>query len=191
MRIVLFGPPGAGKGTQGVRLAEKLNISHLATGDMLRAEVAAGSELGRAAKQFMDRGDLVPDDVIIGMIRSHLTDGDGMVLDGFPRTLAQAEALDAAMEEAGTPLDRSVYFNVGQDELVRRLVIRANQQGRSDDTPQTISRRMDVYREQTTPVLDYYRSSGRIVEIDGTGSQSEVFERLVSATTDKTPRVTD
>lgn len=184
MRIVLFGPPGAGKGTQGARLAKKLNIPHLATGDMLRAEVAAASELGLSAKAYMDRGDLVPDDVIIGMIKSHLTDGAGMVLDGFPRTLTQAEALDAALEGAGQPLDRSVYFKVDQEELVKRLINRATEQGRSDDTPETVLRRMDVYREQTAPVLDYYRSSGRTVEIDGSGTPDDVFERLVTAVAD-------
>ena len=181
MRIVIFGPPGAGKGTQGVRLAEKLNITHLATGDMLRAEVKVGSDLGNTARQFMDRGDLVPDDVIIGMIKSRLTGGDGMVLDGFPRTLAQAEALDSALSAAGQPLDKSVYFKVDQEELVKRLINRASEQGRSDDTPEAISHRMDVYREQTAPVLDYYRSSGRIVEIDGSGTPDQVFERLVAA----------
>lgn len=181
MRIVIFGPPGAGKGTQGVRLAEKLNITHLATGDMLRAEVAAGSELGVLAKQYMDRGDLVPDDVIIGMIRSHLTDGEGMVLDGFPRTIAQAKALDEALEEADLPLDSSVYFKVDRDELVGRLINRAAEQGRSDDTPETISRRMDVYEELTAPVLEYYGASGRVTEIDGTGTPDEVFQRLLVA----------
>ncbi|MDA0231953.1 MAG: adenylate kinase [Chloroflexi bacterium] len=183
MRIVLFGPPGAGKGTQGLRLAGKLRIVHLATGDMLRAEVAAASDLGRKARDYMDRGDLVPDDVIIGMIKSRLKDVDGMVLDGFPRTLAQAEALDAVLDDAGLPLDRAVLFRVAQEELVKRLVSRAVEQGRSDDTPETVSRRMDVYREQTAPVIDYYRSSGRVVEIDGTGSPDEVFDRLESAVT--------
>lgn len=181
MRIVLFGPPGAGKGTQGVRLAEKLNITHLATGDMLRAEVGAGSELGKLAKQYMDRGDLVPDEVIINMIKSRLGGGDGMLLDGFPRTLGQAEALDASLQEANKPLDKCVYFKVDQDELVKRLINRASEQGRSDDTPETISRRMDVYQQQTAPVLDYYRSSGRIVEIDGLGTPDEVFNRLILA----------
>ena len=181
MRIVLLGPPGAGKGTQGVRLAKELGVSHLATGDMLRAEVAAGSELGKLAKQYMDRGDLVPDDVIIGMIKSRLAGQSGMVLDGFPRTLPQAEALDKAMEESGTPLDRAVYFGVDRDELVRRLVKRGAEQGRSDDTPETISRRMDVYEKQTAPVLDYYRGSGRVNEIDGMGTHEEVFKRLVKA----------
>lgn len=184
MRIVLFGPPGAGKGTQGARLAEKLKISHLATGDMLRTEVANGTDLGREARQYMDRGDLVPDDVIIGMIRSRLTDSAGMVLDGFPRTLGQAKALDEAMDEAGTPLDRSIYFKVDEDELVKRLISRGSQQGRTDDTPETISWRMNVYREQTEPVLDYYRSTGRIVEIDGNGSPDMVFDRLVKAVQD-------
>ncbi len=181
MRIVIFGPPGAGKGTQGVRLAEKLNITHLATGDMLRAEVAAGSKLGNLAKQYMDRGDLVPDDVIIGMIRSQLTESDGMVLDGFPRTIAQAKTLDDALEESNTPLDRSIYFNVDRDELVRRLINRATEQGRSDDTPETINRRMDVYDEQTAPVLDYYKTLGKVLEIDGTGTPDEVFDRLLDA----------
>ncbi len=181
MRIVIFGPPGAGKGTQGVRLANALNISHLATGDMLRTEVAAGSELGKQAGQFMDRGDLVPDDVIIGMIQSHLTEGEGMVLDGFPRTLAQASALDEALAGAGLPLDRSVYFKVDRKELVKRLLNRAAEQGRSDDTPETINRRMDVYEEQTAPVLEYYGAAGKIIEIDGTGHPDDVFQRLLFA----------
>ena len=181
MRIVLFGPPGAGKGTQGVRLAKHLQITHLATGDMLRAEVGAGSELGKLARQYMDSGDLVPDEVIINMIKSRLGGGDGMLLDGFPRTLAQAQALDASLEEAGQPLDKCVYFKVDRDELVARLINRASEQGRSDDTPETISRRMDVYQQQTAPVLDYYRSSGRVVEIDGLGTPDEVFSRLLTA----------
>lgn len=181
MRIVLLGPPGAGKGTQGVRLAKELGITHLATGDVLRAEVAAGSELGKLAKQYMDRGDLVPDDVIIGMIKSRLGGQSGMVLDGFPRTLPQAEALDRALEESGMPLDRAVYFDVDRDELVKRLVNRGTEQGRSDDTPETITRRMDVYEKQTAPVLDYYRGSGRVSEIDGMGTPDDVFKRLLNA----------
>jgi adenylate kinase len=181
MRIVLFGPPGAGKGTQGVRLAKHLQITHLATGDMLRAEVSAGSELGKRARQYMDRGDLVPDEVIINMIKSRLGGGSGMLLDGFPRTLGQAQDLDAALEEARQPLDMCVYFKVDRDELVARLINRASEQGRSDDTPETISRRMYVYQQQTAPVLDYYGSSGRVVEIDGLGTPDEVFSRLLTA----------
>jgi len=119
--------------------------------------------------------------VIINMIKSRLGGGDGMLLDGFPRTLGQAEALDASLQEANKPLDKCVYFKVDQDELVKRLINRASEQGRSDDTPETISRRMDVYQQQTAPVLDYYRSSGRIVEIDGLGTPDEVFNRLILA----------
>ena len=181
MRIVIFGPPGAGKGTQGVRLEEKLGVTHLATGDMLRAEVAAGSDLGKQARQFMDKGELVPDDLIINMIKSRLQAGGGMILDGFPRTITQAEALDQALSEAGQPLDRSVFFRVDRDELVKRLLNRAQEEGRSDDTPETIMRRMDVYEQQTAPVLDYYKSAGLVVEIDGTGSQGDVFDCLLEA----------
>lgn len=148
---------------------------------MLRAEVKAGSELGRLAGDYMDRGDLVPDDVIIGMIQSRLTSDSGMVLDGFPRTLTQARALDEALTAADTPLDRTIYFSVSREELVQRLLNRASEQGRSDDTIETINRRMDVYEEQTAPVLDYYRSAGSVIEIDGTGTPSEVFGRLIEA----------
>lgn len=184
MRIVLLGPPGAGKGTQGVRLAAALEITHLATGDLLRAEVAAGSELGKLAKQFMDRGDLVPDDVIIGMIKLRLSGESGMVLDGFPRTVGQAEALDAALKESGQPLDRVIYFDVNRDELVSRLINRATEQGRSDDTPETIERRMDVYEELTAPVLEYYRKAGDVRDVDGMGTPDEVFSRLEQAARD-------
>ena len=181
MRIVLLGPPGAGKGTQGVRLARQLGVTYLPTGDMLRAEVTAGTELGALAKRFMDRGDLVPDDLIIGMIKSHLSEGAGMVLDGFPRTLKQAEALDEALNEYGQPLDMAIYFSVDGEELTSRLQNRAVEQGRSDDTPETVRRRMDVYAAQTAPVLDFYGASGRATEIDGMGTPDQVYSRLVEA----------
>ena len=134
-----------------------------------------------AAQQYMDRGDLVPDDVIIGMIKSRLQDGAGMVLDGFPRTVVQAQALDEALDEAGMPLDRVFYFDVPGQELVKRLTNRASEQGRADDRPEAIERRMQVYEEQTAPVLAYYRESGRVTDIRGTGSPDEVFDRLVAA----------
>ena len=181
MRVVLLGRPGAGKGTQGVRLASEFGAQHLATGDMLRAEVAAGTELGRLAKTFMDRGELVTDEVIIGMINSRLVNATGMVLDGFPRTLRQAAALDQALENAGAPLDRVIYFDVDRAELVKRLLNRAVEEGRSDDTPETIERRMDVYDEQTAPVLNYYRTAGKALDIDGMGTPDEVYARLVVA----------
>jgi adenylate kinase len=207
MNIVLLGPPGAGKGTQATRLAGKLNLTHLATGDMLRSEVANGTELGRLAKTYMDRGDLVPDDVIVGMISARLGSG-GLLLDGFPRTVVQAEALDAALEEAGHRLDRAIYLAVDRDELIERLSGRAvcskcqqpynlksappskdrvcDKCGgdvvvRDDDKPEAIRNRMAVYQKQTTPVLDYYRSSGRLTEENGMGSPDQVQDRLLAA----------
>ncbi|MEX0762342.1 MAG: adenylate kinase [Dehalococcoidia bacterium] len=211
MRIVLLGPPGAGKGTQAIRLAAALNVAHLATGDMLRGEVAAGSDLGKLARGYMDRGDLVPDDVIIGMIKQRLAGAQGMILDGFPRTVPQAEALDRSLEDAGLPLDRVIFFNVDPDELVRRLSSRATcskcqrpynlidappgTQGvcdhcggevvtREDDRPEAVRHRMEVYQRQTSPVLDYYRDNGRVAEIDGQGTPDEVYERLLAAARD-------
>lgn len=208
MRIVLLGPPGAGKGTQARRLSESTGMKHLSTGDMLRSEVSSGTELGRLAKGFMDRGDLVPDSHIIAMIQQHIDDPAGVLLDGFPRTVVQAEALDEALEKSGTPVDRVVHMSVEIDELVRRLSGRAlcgdcqtpynldsdppSKTGicdkcggsvaiRSDDKPEAIVNRMKVYQELTAPVLDYYRSHGNVVEVVATGSPDEVFEKLSRA----------
>jgi len=208
MRIVLLGPPGAGKGTQAARLALALKLVHVSTGDILRAEIAGGTELGKLAKSYMDRGDLVPDDVIIGMIRGRLKGGAGMVLDGFPRTVAQAQALDAAFAEAGLTLDRAVYFKVENEELVRRLSGRATCSGcqkpynlstappkkagvcdscggklvqRPDDQPDPVRRRLNVYSEQTAPVLDYYRKAGKVREINAAGGLDDVSARLSAA----------
>ena len=208
MRIVLLGPPGAGKGTQARRLAESTGMRHLSTGDMLRSEVASGTELGLLAKSFMDRGDYVPDSHIIAMIQNHIGDPAGVLLDGFPRTVVQAEALDKAMLEAGTPIDRVVHMSVDTDELVRRLSSRAvcmdcqtpyNLESdppsvtgvcdkcggkvvvRDDDKPEAVANRMNVYQQLTAPVLEYYRSRGDVAEIVATGTPDEVFERLSRA----------
>ncbi len=211
MRIVLLGPPGAGKGTQASSLASEFGAVHLATGDMLRLEIQAGTELGMQAKSFMDRGDLVPDDVIIGMIKGRLRDASGMILDGFPRTVTQAEALDAELARLGAPLDAAINLKVDRDELVRRLSSRAicvkcskpftlDQPGagktvrcddradcdgeylvREDDRPEAVVRRLKVYEEQTLPVVGYYQGVGLLVEVDGEGSTSEVNARLVEA----------
>lgn len=205
MRLVLMGPPGAGKGTQGERLAEAYGVPRYATGDMLRAARREGTEMGREAARYMDAGELVPDEVILGIVREALgrpEASDGFVLDGFPRTLPQARGLDAILEERGEALDRVVYLDVPEEELVRRLssrrvcdecgaVTREGEAGgpcsacggelvqREDDRPGTVRRRLQVYWEQTEPVLHRYRTSDVPVdEVDGTGSVEEVTDRL-------------
>ena len=205
MRIVLLGPPGAGKGTQARRLAESTGMKHLSTGDILRAEVAAKSELGLLAKGFMDKGDLVPDSNIIAMIQQYIDEPAGVLLDGFPRTVVQAESLDASLEAAGLPIDKVVHLSVDTDELVSRLSSRAickdcqtpynlvtdapskegvcNKCGgnvivRDDDKPEAVLNRMKVYEELTAPVLTYYQSRGDVAEIIATGTPDSVFEKL-------------
>lgn len=201
-----MGPPGAGKGTQGARLAEREGIPRYATGDMLRAARRQGTELGREARRYMDAGELVPDQVILGIVREALEKPearDGFVLDGFPRTVEQAEGLERILDELGTSLDSVVYLEVPEEELVRRLTARrvcgacghvtrvdvagdvcpacgGELEQREDDRPATVRRRLEVYREQTEPVLQWYRSSEvPVLEIGGTGTVREVQERLL------------
>jgi len=208
MRIVLMGPPGAGKGTQARRLAESTGIKHLSTGDMLRSEVAAGSELGLLAKGFMDRGDYVPDSNIIAMIQQYVRDPAGVLLDGFPRTLVQAESLDESLGAAGLPIDKIVHMSVDTTELVKRLSSRAvckscqtpynlvsdapDKQGvcdkcgsdvivRDDDKPEAVMNRMKVYENLTSAVLKYYKSHRNVIEIIATGTPDSVFEELTQA----------
>lgn len=210
MLIVFLGAPGAGKGTQAKSLATKKDLTHLATGDMLRAEVAAGTELGLMARAFMDRGDLVPDDVMIGMIRGRIEDPEsgGILLDGFPRTVTQAVALDEALETAGASVDRAIYFDVSREELVRRLAGRgtcpecqrayhdtfhppqnadecddcgAKLVRREDDRPEAVRYRLEVYGTQTTPVLDHYRAAGKLVEVNGEQPIDAVQKDLIAA----------
>jgi len=179
MRIVFVGPPGAGKGTQAERLAQKYAIAHLSTGDMLRAARDAGTEVGREADKYMSAGQLVPDDVIIRIIRERLAEPGcqaGYLLDGFPRTIAQAEALDEMLAERGTPLDVVLELDVPEDELFSRLAGR----GRADDNPEVIRQRLAAYREQTQPLLDYYRSKGLLRTIGGLGTIEEIFERATA-----------
>jgi adenylate kinase len=178
--VLLMGPPGAGKGTQATRLAVARNLTKLSTGDMLRAHVGAGTELGRRAKSIMDAGDLVPDEVIIGMVRSELTAAQAVrfLLDGFPRTSAQAAALDALLAELGASVTAAVAIEVPDDELVRRMLQRAAEEGRSDDNEATIRNRMNVYHAQTRPLFDYYQGQGKLHAVDGVGAIDAVTARI-------------
>ena len=177
MRIVLLGAPGSGKGTQAERIVEKYQIAHISTGDLLRAEVAAGTELGVQAKKIMDSGELVSDDIILGMIAGRLAQGDvknGFMFDGFPRTLTQAEALDTTLAKLDQPLDVVLFFDVHYDEIMQRLLARQ----RSDDTEETIRNRLQVYEEQTAPLIDYYKAKGNLRSVQGTGAIDEISERI-------------
>ena len=183
-RLLLLGPPGAGKGTQAKILVERLGVPQISTGDMLRAAVAAQSEVGRLAKGYMDRGELVPDEVVIGVARERLSQPDaqkGFILDGFPRTRAQAEALDGLLGELDTPLERCVSLVVDEDEVVERLLKRAEIEGRADDNEETIRNRMRVYREQTEPLVAYYGERSLVRDVAGEGSIEDIAGRVEEA----------
>lgn len=178
--LLLMGPPGAGKGTQATRLAELRDLHKLSTGDMLRAHVKRGSELGRRAESIMDAGELVPDDLIVAMVRSELEEMDQVrvLFDGFPRTTGQAEALDELLADFGAGMDAVIVLEVPEDELVRRLVARAEDEDRSDDSEDTVRKRMEVYRASTRPLLDFYDRRGVLQRVDGVGEVAEVTERI-------------
>jgi adenylate kinase len=183
-RLLLLGPPGAGKGTQAKRLVEELGVPQISTGDMLRAAVASGSAVGREAKAFMDAGKLVPDAVVIGVAEQRLREPDaagGFVLDGFPRTVAQARALDELLGRLGVRLERCVSIRVDEAELVKRLLLRAEIEGRSDDNEQAIRTRMEEYRRKTQPLVDHYRAAGVLAEVDGVGDVEQIAKRIQEA----------
>jgi adenylate kinase len=185
MRIVLVGPPAAGKGTQAGRLVDRFGGVHIATGEILRSNADRGTELGRTASRYMDRGELVPDDVIIDMVLERLGEGDcagGFVLDGFPRTVPQAEALGKRLGELGRPLDVVVSLEVGEDELRRRLAARAEEQDRAEDEDEgAIRRRLELFDRETEPLLDFYDGQGLLVSVQAEGDVDEVSARVAAA----------
>jgi len=184
MRLVLLGAPGSGKGTQATRLREHLQVPHISTGDLLRGAVAAGTPLGLKAKAVMEAGNLVSDDIVLGMLEERLGKDDaraGFVLDGYPRNLAQARALDQLLARLQQPVDIAVQLDVDTALLVERIAGRAAQEGRADDTPESVRNRLNVYTEQTAPVVEFYRNTGKLACVHGVGSMDEVFTRIVEA----------
>lgn len=180
MDLILFGPPGAGKGTQAKVLQDERGLVQLSTGDMLRAAVAAGTELGRKSKAIMDRGDLVPDDLVVGIIAERLEKPDcakGVIFDGFPRTVAQAKALDAMLSSRGRKIDAVIELKVDDEAMVGRMESRVRENpgaARADDTPETLRKRLGVYRQNTEPLLDFYRGQGKLVTVDGMAPIADV-----------------
>ncbi|MFC7301292.1 adenylate kinase [Cognatiluteimonas weifangensis] len=184
MRLVLLGAPGSGKGTQAARLKQHLQVPHISTGDLLRAEVAAGSKLGLAAKEVMARGELVSDAILLGMLEDRFSRPDtdnGFILDGYPRNLAQASALGELLARLGRPMDFAVQLDVPTELLVERLAGRAQAEGRADDNPESVRTRLGVYDRQTAPVIEFYRQQGQLTVVDGVGTLDAVFTRILEA----------
>ncbi len=181
MILVFLGPPGAGKGTQAARVAERLGLKKISTGDILRDHVRRGTELGKKVAPIMERGDLVPDDLILAIIKEELKELPvvRVLFDGFPRTLAQAQALDALLAEMGLQVDAAVLLDVPEDELVARLLKRAQEEGRADDNEATIRRRLEVYKADTEPVVDYYARRGVLFRLQGVGPVEDITECIL------------
>lgn len=179
MRLIIFGPPGAGKGTQANLISEEFNIPHLSTGEIFRSAIENETPLGKEVKSILDAGDLVPDEKVVALVEEELKDDkydDGYILDGFPRTIPQAEAFDNLLEKKGKSLDAFLQLEVPEEELINRILSRG--EGRSDDTPEKIKNRLGVYKEETQPVVNHYKEQGVVKEIDGVGSIEEIFNRI-------------
>lgn len=184
MRIVLLGAPGSGKGTQATLLKNRLNVPHISTGEILRAAVAAGTPLGVQAKAVMEAGALVSDDIVLGMLEERFGLDDvqrGFILDGYPRNLAQAHALDQLLQRLQLPVEKALQLDVAEDTLLGRLAGRAKAEGRADDNPQSVAHRLHVYQQQTAPVIDFYQGKGTLVRVPGEGSVDEILERIIAA----------
>lgn len=183
LNIVIFGAPGSGKGTQSARIVEKYGVSHISTGDVLRAEIKKGSELGKVAKGYIDQGQLLPDALIIDILASvldSLKDSRGVIFDGFPRTIPQAEALKKMLSERGQDVSVMLDLDVPEDELIDRLIKRGQESGRADDNLETIKKRLTVYGEQTSPLKDFYKAEGKYQHINGVGSMDAIFDEIAS-----------
>lgn len=183
LNIVIFGAPGSGKGTQSARIVEKYGVSHISTGDVLRAEIKEGSELGKVAKGYIDQGQLLPDALIIDILASvldSLKDSRGVIFDGFPRTIPQAEALKKMLSERGQDVSVMLDLDVPEDELIDRLIKRGQESGRADDNLETIKKRLTVYSEQTSPLKDFYKAEGKYQHINGVGSMDAIFDEIAS-----------
>lgn len=182
LNIILFGAPGCGKGTQSEKIVEKYGLAHISTGNLLREEMKQQTPLGLEAKSFMDKGQLVPDEVVIGMVDSYFDrhkEARGFLFDGFPRTVAQAEALDKLLELKKTSIHRVIMLEVEEEELIRRLIERGKTSGRSDDSDESVQRnRQKVYKDETLPVLAYYTKAKKVSHVDGMGEIDEIFERI-------------
>lgn len=185
LNIILFGAPGCGKGTQAELLKEKYGVEHISTGAVIRSEIERGTELGLSMQEYIAKGELAPDAIVLGMVRNYITshrDAKGNIFDGFPRTTAQAEAFDELLEGEGLSVGVMIYMDVPEEELVKRILLRGKDSGRADDASEDVIRnRIKIYREQTAVVADYYSKQGKYVAVDGVGTLDEVFGRICEA----------
>lgn len=192
MNLVIFGGPGSGKGTQSARLIDNYGLYHISTGELLRDHIKKGTEIGRTADGYISKGQLIPDDLMISIIEEVLDkeakDKKGVILDGFPRTIPQAEALEEFLRNRGTDVHAVVGLEVPDEELTQRLIKRATEAGRSDDNPETIKKRLDVYHSQTQPLREHYISKGKYIPINGTGNVDEIFHSIRKGLKEKTGR---
>ena len=184
LNIVIFGAPGSGKGTQSERIVEKYGIDHISTGDVLRAEIKAGTELGAMAKKLIDNGQLIPDELMLDILAAKLdtfVGSKGVIFDGFPRTIAQAEALKVMLAERGQEVTAMIELDVPEDELMTRLIKRGQESGRADDNEETIKKRLVVYHSQTSPLIDWYKTDGKYQHINGLGTMDGIFAEIAEA----------